>query len=48
MTQEKKIWERKKNMIQNKCKLMEAGFIIEVMYPGWLENIVMVNKSNKK
>jgi len=27
---------------------MEAGFIIEVMYPGWLENIVMVNKSNKK
>ncbi len=29
-------------------KLLAAGFIIEVYYPNWLANVVMVKKSNGK
>ncbi|XP_057443228.1 uncharacterized protein LOC130735146 [Lotus japonicus] len=29
-------------------KLLEAGFIIEVKYPTWLANVVMVKKANGK
>ena len=29
-------------------KLLKAGFIREVMYPEWLENVVMVKKPNGK
>ena len=29
-------------------KLLEAGFIREVYYPGWLETVVMVKKANGK
>ena len=29
-------------------KLLEADFIREVYYPGWLANVVMVKKANKK
>ena len=29
-------------------KLLEADFIREVFYPGWLANVVIVKKSNDK
>ena len=29
-------------------KLLEAGFIMEVFYPDWLVNVVIVKKSNGK
>jgi hypothetical protein len=29
-------------------RLLDAGFIHEVHYPGWLANVVMVNKKNGK
>ena len=30
------------------CKLKEAEFILDVYYPDWLANIVMVKKVNGK
>jgi hypothetical protein len=29
-------------------RLLDAGFICEVLYPSWLVNIVMVKKNNGK
>jgi hypothetical protein len=29
-------------------RMLDAGFIIEVRYPQWLANVVMVLKKNKK
>jgi hypothetical protein len=28
--------------------LLDAGFVIEVTYPQWLANVVMVRKKNEK
>ena len=40
--------ERDKAIAEEVCKLLEADFIIEVCYLEWLNNVVMVNKANKK
>jgi hypothetical protein len=29
-------------------RLLDAGFIHEVLYPSWLANVVMVKKKNGK
>ncbi|KAK8944371.1 hypothetical protein KSP39_PZI007756 [Platanthera zijinensis] len=29
-------------------KLLDAGFISEIQYPGWVSNMVMVKKSDGK
>lgn len=29
-------------------KFLQAGFIRKIMYPKWLENVVMVKKRNRK
>lgn len=52
----KPIQQKKWNLGQDKQKatkeevdkLFQAGFIREIMYPQWLENMVMVKKSNEK
>ena len=40
--------EREKAVAEEVRKLLEAGFIREVYYPDWLENVVMVRKNNRK
>ncbi|XP_075665208.1 uncharacterized protein LOC142634839 [Castanea sativa] len=40
--------ERNKAVIEEVEKLLETGFIREVFYLDWLENVVMVKKSNSK
>ena len=40
--------ERNKVVTEEVEKLLEADFISEVFYPDWLENVVMVKKSNGK
>jgi len=48
---EEKIWEmskRKKAILKNVDKLLEVGFIKEVMYPDWVINVVMVQKAKEK
>ena len=40
--------ERKKAVVREVEKLLEAGFIREVFYPEWLTNVVMVKKNNGK
>ena len=48
--QKKRIFalECNKAVIEEVEKLLEADFIKEVFYPDWLENVVMVKKSNGK
>jgi predicted DNA-binding transcriptional regulator len=29
-------------------RLLDAGFIRELVYPGWLGNVIMVRKKNGK
>ena len=38
--------ERDKAIEEEVRKLLEAGFILEVYYPDWLANVVMVKKPN--
>ena len=40
--------ERNQAIAEEVDKLQEAGFIREVYYPDWLENVVMVKKANGK
>ena len=40
--------ERDKAIVEEVRKLLEAGFILEVYYPDWLANVVMVKKPNRK
>lgn len=40
--------ERQKLIAQEVDKLLDVGFIMEVMYLVWLANMVMVQKSNSK
>jgi len=40
--------DHNKVVIEEVVKLLEANFIREVFYPGWLANVVMVKKSNDK
>ena len=40
--------ERDKAIEEEVRKLLEAGFILEVYYPDWLANVVMVRKNNRK
>lgn len=40
--------EKDKAIGEEVRKLLEAGFITEVYYPGWLANVVMVKKANDK
>ena len=40
--------DRLKCLEEEVDKLLEAGFIKEVQYPDWLENVVMVPKTNGK
>ena len=38
--------ERQKIIASETTKLLEAGFIREVMHPEWLANVVLVQKPN--
>ena len=38
--------ERDQAIVEKVCKLQEADFIIEVYYPDWLANVVMVKMAN--
>jgi len=40
--------ERDKAIADEVRKLQEANFIREVYFPGWLANMVMVKKANRK
>jgi hypothetical protein len=40
--------KRKKAILKNVDKLLEVGFIKEVMYPDWVINMVMVQKAKEK
>ena len=40
--------ERNKATMEEVEKLLTAGFILEVYYPKWLANVIMVKKSNGK
>ena len=40
--------ERNKAAMEEVEKLLTAGFILEVYYPKWLTNVIMVKKSNGK
>ena len=40
--------ERDQAITEEVRKLQEEGFIMEVYYPDWLANIVMVKKANEK
>jgi len=45
MLKKEKIWEmskRKQAILKNVDKLLEMGFIKEVMYPDWVINVIMV------
>ena len=52
----KPICQKKRNIAPDRLvalkeevnKLLEAGFIREVLFPNWLANVVMVKKSNRK
>ena len=40
--------ERDQAVAEEVTKLLTAGFIREVHYPGWLANVVLVKKANRK
>ena len=40
--------ERDKSIAEEVQKLFNANFILEVYYPNWLANVVMVEKANGK
>ena len=40
--------ERQKAINEEVCKLLQAGAIIEVEYPEWLANVILVKKANGK
>ncbi|GAU33358.1 hypothetical protein TSUD_364830 [Trifolium subterraneum] len=40
--------ERRAAITEEVAKLKEAGFIEEIKYPAWLENVVMVKKASDK
>ena len=42
------IQERDNAIVEEACKLLEAGFIREVYYHEWLANVVMVKKAKGK
>ena len=48
--QKRRIFSPERDIIINKevRNLLEAGFILEVQYPEWLANVVVVKKKNGK
>ena len=40
--------EQDKAIVEEVRKLLKADFILEVYYPDWLANMVMVKKANGK
>ena len=42
------VQEQDQVIVEEVCKLQEAGFIREVCYPDWGANVVMAKKANGK